>query len=75
MARNNALQKAKYCYFATHPEVVIDYKNVDLLRHYVSSFGKIVPTKRSGVSKKYQRKLSREIKRARIMGLLPFVLK
>lgn len=75
MARKNALQKKKFCYFATHPEVVIDYKNVDLLRHYVSSFGKIVPTKRSGVSKKFQRKLAREIKRARIMGLLPFVQK
>jgi small subunit ribosomal protein S18 len=75
MAKNNALKKEKFCYFATHPEVVIDYKNVDLLRRYISSFGKIVPTKRSGVSKEYQRKLATEIKRARVMGLLPFVQK
>ena len=69
------MSNEKYCYFKTHPEVTIDYKNTELLKRYVSSFGKIVARKRSGVSAKFQRKLSQEIKRARFMGLLPYVQK
>lgn len=53
--------------------VEIDYKNTDLLKNYLTKFGKIVPRYYSGVSLKNQKRLSQEIKRARIMGLLPFV--
>ena len=52
---------------------VIDYKNVELLKKYITKFGKIVPRYYSGVSLKNQKKLSQAIKRARIMALLPFV--
>ncbi len=65
----------KHCFFATHKDVVIDYKNTEILKRYVSSFGKIVPRKRSGVSAKPQRQLALAIKQARFMGLLPFVVK
>ncbi len=51
----------------------IDYKNVDLLKNYLTKFGKIVPRYYSGVCLKNQKKLSREIKRARTMALLPYV--
>jgi len=51
----------------------IDYKNVELLKKYITKFGKIVPRYYSGVSLKNQKKLSRAIKRARIMALIPFV--
>lgn len=51
----------------------IDYKNVELLKKYITKFGKIVPRYYSGVSLKNQKKLSKAIKRARIMALLPFV--
>lgn len=51
----------------------IDYKNVELLKKYITKFWKIVPRYYSGVSLKNQKKLSRAIKRARIMALLPFV--
>ncbi len=71
----NGITKEKDCYFKSHPEAVIDYKNTELLKRYVSSFGKIVASKRSGVSAKFQRKLAQEIKRARFMGLLPYVQK
>lgn len=64
----------RYCYFCVNRETVIDYKNTDVLRRFVSSFGKIVPRKRSGVCAAHQRKVAGEIKRARIIGLLPFVL-
>ena len=53
--------------------VTIDYKNVELLKKYITKFGKIVPRYYSGVSLKNQKKLSQAIKRARIMALIPFV--
>jgi len=51
----------------------IDYKNTELLAKYITKFGKIVPRYYSNVSLKNQKRLAREIKRARIMALLPFV--
>lgn len=50
----------------------IDYKDIALLRRFLSSYGKIVPRRRSGVSAKQQRAIARAIKRARIMALVPF---
>ena len=52
---------------------VIDYKDVKMLGHYITERGKIVPSRISGVSQKDQRLLTRAIKRARHLGLLPFV--
>ena len=51
----------------------VDYKNVDLLRRFVSDRGKIRPRRQTGVCAKHQRRLSVAIKRARHMALLPFV--
>jgi small subunit ribosomal protein S18 len=51
----------------------IDYKDVNTLLHYVSERGKIVPSRISGVSQKDQRQLAQAIKRARHLGLIPFV--
>jgi len=68
-------KQKRYCYFKVNKDVVIDYKNTDILKRYISSFGKIVSRKRSGVSAKYQRQLAQSIKRARFMGLLPYVQK
>lgn len=53
--------------------VEIDYKNVELLSKYITKFGKIVPRYYSHVCLKNQKKLAKEIKRARMMALLPFV--
>lgn len=53
--------------------VVIDYKDVDLLKKYVTKFGKITPRYYTGVSLKNQKKLAIAIKRARMVALLPFV--
>jgi len=52
---------------------VIDYKNKKELEHYITERGKIIPSRISGVSQKNQRKLATAIKRARHIGLLPFV--
>ena len=51
----------------------VDYKDVDLLKHFISERGKILPRRVTGTSAKNQRKVANAIKRARIMGLLPFV--
>ena len=51
----------------------IDYKDEKLLRKFMTENGKIIPRRISGVSAKNQRKITRAIKRARIMALLPFV--
>ncbi len=76
MSQKNTLETGgRYCHFCVHKDAVIDYKHTGLLKRYVSSFGKIVARKRNGLCSEHQRKLSGEIKRARIMALLPFVQK
>ncbi len=54
---------------------VIDYKNIELLRSYLTVFGRIVPRYYSGVSLKQQKQLSNAVKRAREMALLPYTSK
>ncbi len=50
----------------------IDYRNPDVLQRFISKTGKILPRRMTGASAKLQRKISREIKRARMANLLPF---
>lgn len=63
------------CYFCQQDIVEINYKDTDTLRRYLSSFGKIVPRKRSGVCAWHQRKLANAIKRARFMALVPYLVR
>ena len=51
----------------------IDYKDIDLLRLFVTEQGKILPRRATGVTVQQQRKLSKAIKRARVLSLFPFV--
>ena len=53
----------------------IDYKDVKLLQRYISERGKIVPSRITAVSAKKQRELAKAIKRARFLGLLPYVIR
>ncbi|MBW4582918.1 MAG: 30S ribosomal protein S18 [Tildeniella nuda ZEHNDER 1965/U140] len=55
------------------PEDPIDYKDVDLLRKFITERGKILPRRITGLTAKQQRALTQSIKRARILALLPFV--
>ncbi|HLD28551.1 MAG TPA: 30S ribosomal protein S18 [Patescibacteria group bacterium] len=73
--KNNIIQKERYCHFCVNGIDNIDYKDITILRRFISSYSKIVPRKRSGVCARHQKKLSTAIKRARIMALLPFVTK
>lgn len=63
----------KGCYFCGQKTVEVDYKDVILLRKYINTAGKIMPRKRTGTCSTHQRALASAIKRARIIGLLPFV--
>lgn len=66
--------RKRYCKFCANSELVIDYKNIDLIRQYISDVGKIEPARITGTCAKHQRRLSNEIKRARQMALIPFVI-
>jgi len=51
----------------------IDYKDIDLLKSFITEQGKILPRRATGVTVQQQRQIARAIKRARILSLLPFV--
>jgi small subunit ribosomal protein S18 len=70
MARQ--FRKKRYCRFTAEGVKEIDYKDIDTLREFVSETGKIVPSRITGTSAKYQRQLTTAIKRARFLALLPF---
>ncbi|GIV61375.1 MAG: hypothetical protein KatS3mg044_0241 [Rhodothermaceae bacterium] len=53
--------------------VYVDYKDVELLKRYLNEQGKILPRRITGVSAKFQRQLTRAVKRARHLALIPFV--
>lgn len=59
-------------YFLQNKDIDIDYKNPDLLRRFLSPEGKILPARRTGLTAGNQRKVTKAIKRARAIGLLPF---
>lgn len=65
--------KEKYCRFKKYGIKHIDYKDPDFLLRFVNEQGKILPRRLTGTSLKYQRKLSQAIKRARHIGLMPYV--
>jgi small subunit ribosomal protein S18 len=73
MAFKKQKPRKKVCYFTKNKITYIDYKDVDLLKRFVSSNGKIIPRRVTGTSAKYQRMLAVAIKRARQVALLPYV--
>ncbi|HOB28648.1 MAG: 30S ribosomal protein S18 [Dethiobacteria bacterium] len=64
--------KRKICSFCVDKVEQVDYKQYDKLRRFITERGKILPRRISGNCAKHQRQLTRAIKRARIMALLPF---
>ena len=63
----------KQDFFAANNIKHIDYKDIEILKKFMNQSGRITARKRTGVIAKHQRKLDIAIKRARFMGLLPFV--
>lgn len=71
--RRGGRKRRKVDFFAANHIEKVDYKDIDLLKRFISERGKILPRRVTGTYAKNQRKLTRAIKRARVMGLLPFV--
>lgn len=74
MARKQRGKRRKVCFFTVNKINHIDYKDIDLLKKFISERGKILPRRVTGTSAKYQRKLTIAIKRARTIGLLPYTM-
>lgn len=68
-------RRRKSCPFSGKNAPTIDFKDTRLLQNYMSERGKIVPSRITAVSAKKQRELSQAIKRARHVGLLPYLVK
>jgi small subunit ribosomal protein S18 len=65
-------RRKKVCYFTVNKIDDVDYKDIELLRKFVTETGKIVPSRITGTRAKYQRRLTRAIKYARFLSLLPY---
>ena len=65
-------RRRKYCRFTAEGVSEIDYKDIEVLKQYVSETGKIVPSRISGTKVRYQRQLSTAVKRARYLALIPY---
>jgi len=66
------IRRRKFCRFTAEGVKEIDYKDLDTLKEYITETGKIVPSRITGTSARYQRQLARAIKRARYLALLPY---
>jgi small subunit ribosomal protein S18 len=66
------IRRKKFCRFTADDVITIDYKDLAILKNYVTETGKIVPSRITGTKSYYQRQLATAIKRARFLALLPY---
>ncbi len=71
MARD-MFKRRRYCRFSAEGIKEVDYKDVDLLKDFITDNGKIIPARITGTKAKYQRQLTGAVKRARFLALLPY---
>ncbi len=65
-------RRRKYCKFTAEGITEIDYKDLELLKGFITETGKIVPSRITGTKARYQRQLAKAVKRARYLALLPY---
>ena len=65
-------RRRKFCRFTAEGVKEIDYKDIEVLKGYITETGKIVPSRITGTKARYQRQLATAIKRARYLALLPY---
>ncbi len=70
--RGGLFKRRKFCRFSAEKIEWVDYKDVDLLKDFISENGKIMPARLTGTKARFQRQLSDAIKRARFLALLPY---
>lgn len=72
MSATTYFRRKKFCYFTSNKIKEVDYKDVYLLKKFITENGKIVPSRITGTKAKYQRQLAKAIKLARFLALLPY---
>jgi len=72
--KKRGFSRRKMCRFCADKNVVIDYKDPNTLKFFITDRGKIIPRRISGNCAKHQRKIALHIKRARMLALLPFTV-
>jgi small subunit ribosomal protein S18 len=72
MSMSRYSRRRKYCRFTAEGITEIDYKDLNLLKAYITETGKIVPSRITGTKANYQRQLTSAVKRARFLALLPY---
>lgn len=65
-------KRRRYCRFSAEGIKEVDYKDVDLLKDFITENGKLIPARITGTKSKYQRQLGTAVKRARFLALLPY---
>lgn len=68
----NTFKRRKFCRFSAEKIPQVDYKDVELLRDFITENGKVLPARITGTKSRFQRQLSTAIKRARFLALLPY---
>ena len=71
MARD-MYKRRRYCRFSAEGINEVDYKDVSILKDFITENGKLIPVRITGTKARYQRQLSTAVKRARFLALLPF---
>lgn len=71
--RGGGMRRKKVCQFCAEKTEAIDYKDVEKLKKFITERGKILPKRVTGTCAVHQREVTRAIKRARIVALLPYV--
>jgi small subunit ribosomal protein S18 len=71
MARD-MYKRRRYCRFSAEGIKEVDYKDISLLKDFISENGKLIPARITGTKSRYQRQLTTAVKRARFLALLPF---
>lgn len=72
--RRRPFGRRKVCRFCVDPSLPIDFRDPQLLKYFVTERGKIIPRRISGNCARHQRRIARAIKRARVLGLMPFTV-
>jgi small subunit ribosomal protein S18 len=71
-AQSALFKRKKFCRFTAEKVVQIDYKDIEVLKDFITENGKIIPARLTGTKARYQRQLTEAIKRARFLALLHF---
>jgi small subunit ribosomal protein S18 len=65
-------RRRKFCKFTAEGITSVDYKDIELLKGFLTETGKIIPSRNTGTKARYQRQLSTAVKRARFLALIPY---